>query len=310
LIAGSWAGSEGQARRSFRQIMADQQHETTSIGEYIGHHITFLANKKQEGILDLSVVHWDSVFWSVFLSAVFLTTFYMVARKATAGVPRGVQNFIEFVVEFVDDQVRQIYRGTSRLIAPLALTIFCCVFLFNFMDLVPVDLLPAAAYASGIPYMKVVPSTDLNVTFGLSITVFLLIIYYSIREKGIGGFIGEFTLHPFRMHNKFAQALIIPFNFILEFVPFLAKPVSLSLRLYGNLFAGEMIFLLIALFTLNWGLQNLLSVGGVLALFAQVVLGLLWSVFHILVITLQAFIFMVLTIIYLSMASEKPAGDH
>jgi F-type H+-transporting ATPase subunit a len=158
--------------------------------------------------------------------------------------------------------------------------------------------------------MKVVPSTDLNVTFGMSITVFLLIIYYSIRMKGLGGFIGEFTLHPFHMKNKVAQAFIIPFNFVLEFVPFLAKPVSLSLRLYGNLFAGEMIFLLIALFTLGWGAEQLLSVGGVVALIAQVVLGLVWALFHILVITLQAFIFMVLTIIYLSMASEKPAGEH
>lgn len=296
--------------------MADHAAEegSSQIGEYIGHHITFLANKKQEAVVDMSVIHWDSVFWSVFLSAVFLLTFYLVARKATAGVPRGMQNFIEFLVEFVDDQVRQIYRGHSKLIAPLALTIFCCVFLFNFMDLVPVDLIPAAAHAAGINYMKVVPSTDLNITFGLSITVFLLIIYYSIREKGVGGFIGEFTLHPFHFRNKVVQAFIIPFNFVLEFVPFLAKPVSLSLRLYGNLFAGEMIFLLIALFTLGWGLDqlatNLTSVGGWLAIIAQLLLGLLWALFHILVITLQAFIFMVLTIIYLSMASEKPAGEH
>jgi F-type H+-transporting ATPase subunit a len=292
--------------------MADHQveQEAPRIGEYIEHHITFLANKEQTAIVDFSVVHWDSVFWSVFLAAVFLGSFYLVARKATAGVPRGVQNFIEFIVEFVDDQVKQIYHGSSRLIAPLALTIFCWVFLFNFMDLVPVDLIPALAHGIGIPYMKVVPSTDLNITFGLSITVFLLIIYYSVRMKGLGGFIGEFTLHPFRARNKFVQALIIPFNFVLEFVPFLAKPISLSLRLYGNLFAGEMIFLLIALFTLGMGLEQLLSVGGIVAVLAQVLLGLAWSLFHILVITLQAFIFMVLTIIYLSMASEKPAGDH
>lgn len=280
-------------------------HAETSIGEYIEHHITFLANKEQHGVVDMSVVHWDSVFWSVFLALVFLGSFYMVARKATAGVPTGVQNFIEFIVEFVDGQVREIYHGTSRLIAPLALTIFCWVFLFNFMDIVPVDLLPWAAHHAGFSHMKVVPSTDLNITFGLSLTVFLLIIYYSIRMKGLGGFIGEFTLHPFQAKNKFVQALIIPFNFVLEFVPFLAKPVSLSLRLYGNLFAGEMIFMLIALFTLSAGLEQLLSVGGIIAIIAQVLLGLAWSLFHILVILLQAFIFMVLTIIYLSMASEK-----
>jgi F-type H+-transporting ATPase subunit a len=283
------------------------QHEAPSIGEYIRHHITFLANKEQTAVVDFSVVHWDSLFWSVFLALVFLGTFYMVARKATAGVPGGLQNFIEFVVEFVDNQVRETYQGTSRLIAPLALTIFCWVFLFNFMDIVPVDLIPAAAAAVGIPYMKVVPSTDLNITFGMSITVFLLIIYYSIRFKGIGGFVAEFTLHPFQAKNKLVQALIIPFNFVLEFVPFLAKPVSLSLRLYGNLFAGEMIFMLIALFTLSLGAEHLLSVGGIVAVIAQIILGLAWSLFHILVILLQAFIFMVLTIIYLSMASQKAA---
>jgi F-type H+-transporting ATPase subunit a len=162
----------------------------------------------------------------------------------------------------------------------------------------------------GLEHMKVVPSTDLNITFGMSITVFLLIIYYSIKVKGLGGFVGEFTLHPFTFKNKVVQALIIPFNFVLEFVPFLAKPVSLSLRLYGNLFAGEMIFMLIALFTLSMGAEHLLSFGGILAVVAQLILGLAWALFHILVITLQAFIFMVLTIIYLSMASTKPAAEH
>jgi F-type H+-transporting ATPase subunit a len=281
------------------------EHEAPSIGEYIRHHITFLSNKEQTAIVDFSVVHWDSVFWSVFLALVFLGSFWLVARKATSGVPGGVQNFIEFVVEFIDSQVRETYHGTSRLIAPLALTIFCWVFLFNFMDIVPVDLLPTAAKGMGFSHMKVVPSTDLNITFGMSITVFLLIIYYSIRFKGLGGFIGEFTLHPFQSRNKLVQALIMPFNFVLEFVPFIAKPVSLSLRLYGNMFAGEMIFMLIALFTLSLGFDKLLTFGGIGWVFAQVVLGLAWSLFHILIITLQAFIFMVLTIIYLSMASEK-----
>jgi len=282
------------------------EHETPSIGEYIGHHITFLANKKQTAVVDMSVIHWDSVFWSVLLAVVFAGTFFMVGRKATSGVPGKLQNFIELVVEFVDNQVREVYHGTSKLIAPLALTIFCWVFLFNFMDIVPVDLIPAIAESMGIHYMKVVPSTDLNITFGLSISVFILIIIYSIRFKGLGGFIGELTLHPFQAKNKVVQALIIPFNFVLEFVPFIAKPVSLSLRLYGNLFAGEMIFLLIALFTLSLGFESLLSFGGWVAIGAQILLGLAWAIFHILVITLQAFIFMVLTIIYLSMASEKP----
>jgi F-type H+-transporting ATPase subunit a len=281
------------------------EHEAPSIGEYIEHHNTFLSNKEQTGIIDFSVVHWDSVFWSVFLAVLFLGSFYMVARKSTVGVPGKVQNFIEFIVEFVDGQVREIYHGTSKLIAPMALTIFCWVFLFNFMDLVPVDLLPAVATGVGLSHMKVVPSTDLNIVFGMSLTVFALIIIYSIKMKGLGGFLGELTLHPFQSKNKLVQCILVPFNFVLEIVPFVAKPVSLALRLYGNLFAGEMIFILIALFTLSLGFEHLLSVGGIVATIAQILLGLAWSLFHILVILLQAFIFMVLTIIYLSMASEK-----
>jgi F-type H+-transporting ATPase subunit a len=281
------------------------EHATPTIGEYIRHHITFLANKEQKGIVDFTVIHWDSVFWSVFLAIVFAGTFYLVGRKATSGVPGKMQNFIELIVEFVDKQVREVYHGNSKLIAPLALTIFCWVFLFNFMDMVPVDLFPELAKGVGLHNMKVVPSTDLNVTFGMSLTVFLLIIFYSIKMKGLGGFIGELTLHPFQSKNKIVQALIIPINFVLEFVPFIAKPVSLSLRLYGNLFAGEMIFLLIALFTLSMGFGALLTFGGWVAIVSQTILGLGWAIFHILVVTLQAFIFMVLTIIYLSMASEK-----
>jgi F-type H+-transporting ATPase subunit a len=203
--------------------------------------------------------------------------------------------------------VRETYHGTSKLIAPLALTIFCWVLLFNCMDIMPVDFFPTLAAGAGLSHMKVVPSTDLNITFGLSITVFILIIYYSIRFKGFGGFIGELTLHPFQHKNKFVQALIIPFNFVLEFVPFIAKPVSLSLRLYGNMFAGEMIFLLIALFTLSLGFHGLTTFGGWVAVAAQLLLGTVWAVFHFLIGALQAFIFMILTIIYLSLASEKPA---
>jgi F-type H+-transporting ATPase subunit a len=281
------------------------EHEAQSTGEYIRHHITFLANKEQTAIVDFSVINWDSVSWSVFLALVFCVTFYLVARKSTAGVPGKVQNFIEFVVEFVDNLVRETYHGKSRLIAPLALTIFCWVFLFNCMDIMPVDFFPALAQGAGLSHMKVVPTTDLNITFGLSLTVFVLIIYYSIRFKGFGGFIGELTLHPFQHQNKFVQALIVPFNFVLEFVPFIAKPVSLSLRLYGNMFAGEMIFLLIALFTLSVGFHGLTSVGGWVAVLAQLLLGSVWAVFHFLIGGLQAYIFMILTIIYLSMASEK-----
>ncbi len=278
--------------------------EAPSATEYILHHQTFLSNKAPHGIVDFSVINYDTVFFSVLLGVLFLGLFGWVAARATSGVPGRLQNFIELIVKFVDDQVRDTYHGTSKLIAPLALTIFIWVFLFNFMDLVPVDLLPDVARAANLGHLKVVSSTDLNATFALSLTVFLLIIFYSIRMKGIGGFIGELTLHPFTAKNPLVQALLVPVNFLLESVTFLARPVSLSLRLYGNLYAGEMIFLLLAVLTLSHGLSNLISVGGIGGLIAHFALGLVWALFHILIITLQAFIFMVLTIVYLSMASE------
>jgi len=192
---------------------------------------------------------------------------------------------------------------TNKLLAPLALTIFCWVFLFNAMDVLPVDLLPYLAHHAGVEHLKVVPSTDLNITFAMSLTVFILIIYYSIKVKGLGGFISEFTMQPFAAKNPVVKVLLIPANLILEIVPFLARPISLSLRLYGNLFAGEMIFLLLAALTLH-GMSQLGSAGGWALLVAQIVLAFAWAVFHLLVITLQAFIFMVLTIVYLAMAQE------
>jgi F-type H+-transporting ATPase subunit a len=271
--------------------------------EYILHHQTFLSNKAPHGIVDFTVINYDTVFFSVALALLFFGFLWFVGRNATSGVPGRLQNFVEIIVAWVDQQVRDTFSGTSRLIAPLALTIFCWVFLFNFMDLVPVDLLPFAARGAGIEHLKVVPSTDLNATFALSLTVFALIIFYSIKMKGIGGFIGELTLQPFQAKNWFVQALLVPPNFILESVTFIARPISLSLRLYGNLYAGEMIFLLLAALTLP-GLAGLATVGGWLGVVAQLFLGLVWAVFHILIITLQAFIFMVLTIVYLAMANE------
>jgi F-type H+-transporting ATPase subunit a len=272
--------------------------------EYILHHQRFLSNKAPRGIIDFSVINYDTVFFSVLLAVVFFGLFWWVARRATTGVPGKLQNFIEIVVQFVDTQVRDSFHGSSRLIAPLALTIFCWVFLFNFMDLVPVDLLPAVARGAGFEHLKVVPSTDLNATFALSLTVFILIIFYSVKMKGLVGFISELTLQPFRARNVLVQALLVPVNFILESVTFLARPISLALRLYGNLYAGEMIFLLLAALTLSRGLGGLATVGGWLGLIAQFALGLLWAGFHVLIITIQAFIFMVLTIVYLSMAHE------
>ena len=272
--------------------------------DYIVHHETFLSNKVPHGIVDFTAINLDTVFFSVLLAVLFAASFYAVARRATTGIPGRFQLFVEVLVDFVDNQVRDTFHGSSKLIAPLALTIFAWILLFNIMDLVPVDLLPAAAHGAGLQHLKVVPSTDLNATFAMSLSVFALIIFYSIRMKGPLGFIAELTLHPFSSKNPFLQALLVPINFLLESVTLLARPVSLSLRLYGNLYAGEMIFLLIAVLTLSRGLEGLLTVGGWVAITVQIILGLIWSIFHVLIIVLQAFIFMVLTIVYLALASE------
>ena len=232
--------------------------------------------------------HLDSLFWSILLGFVFIFIFRKVAKNATSGVPSGLQNAVEAIVEFVDNSVRDSFHGKSRMIAPLALTIFVWIFFMNLMDLIPVDWIPGITTLFGIPYMKVVPSTDPNITLGMSLTVFGLIIFYTVKAKGMGGFIKELTLHPFSTDNKVAQAFLIPVNFILESVTLLAKPISLALRLFGNLYSGELIFILIAL------------VG-----YAQLPLHFVWAVFHIMVITLQAFVFMMLTIVYLSTAMES-----
>src|SRR5688572_12139814 len=202
--------------------MAAEHSGPASINDYIVHHLAFLANKEQTKMVDFSVIHWDSVFFSVLLALVFGGSFYLAARKATSGVPGKFQNFVELIVEFVDTQVKDTFHGSSRLIAPLALTVFCWVFLFNFMDLVPVDLLPWAAGHAGLSHLKVVPSTDLNVVFGMSITVFLLVIFFSAKIKGIG-FAKELLFHPF-------GPWMFPFNLILNLVEHIARPISLALR--------------------------------------------------------------------------------
>jgi F-type H+-transporting ATPase subunit a len=277
--------------------------QPTTANEYILHHLTFLQNKEPTGIVDFSVIHLDTVFFSVLLAMLFGGAFFFAARRATAGVPSGFQSFVELVVEFVDTQVKDTFHGTNALLAPLALTIFCWVLLFNAMDVLPVDLLPWIAHSAGVPHLKVVPSTDLNATFAMSLSVFILIIYYSIKCKGLGGFLGELTLQPFSAKNPVLKVLLMPANLLLEIVPLLARPISLSLRLYGNLFAGEMIFLLLAVLSLH-GVEQLSTASGWLFVVIQFLLALVWAIFHLLVITLQAFIFMVLTIVYLAMAQE------
>lgn len=241
--------------------------------------------------------HVDTLAVSVVLGLIFILLFRLAARKATSDQPGGLQNFVEVLVEFVDGSVKDTFHGRNPLIAPLALTIFVWVFLMNFMDLIPVDWLPMlAATIAGDPhlYFRVVPTTDPNATLGLALSVFALILFYSIKVKGIGGFIGELTLHPFGSKNIAVKILLIPVNFLLEFVTLIAKPISLALRLFGNLYAGELIFILIAI----------MYSGGVLLGGLGGVLQLAWAIFHILIIVLQAFIFMMLTIVYLSMAHE------
>jgi F-type H+-transporting ATPase subunit a len=272
--------------------------------EYIKHHLTNLTyGQKADGSWGIAhgaddikemgfwSINLDSMFFSIALGLAFLWIFRRAALKASTEAPTGLQNFIEMIIEFIDDSVRGSFSGKNPLVPPLALTIFIWIFLMNLMDLVAVDHIPWLASLVGIPYLKIVPSTDPNVTFAMALSVFVLVLYYSIKIKGPGGFFAELAFHPF---PKF----MMPFNLVLEGVSLIAKPVSLSLRLFGNLYAGEMIFILIALMY-SGGFGVLFISGGILQL--------VWALFHILIITLQAFIFMTLTIVYLDMASQT---DH
>jgi len=299
-------------------MTADATGEALTAAGYIKHHLTnwtygqfpdghlgFAHTAAEAKSMGFMAIHVDTMLWSITLGVFFLWLFRMAASKATTAVPSGLQNFVEWIVEFIDTSVRGSFTAKNNIVAPLALTIFIWVFLMNFMDLIPVDWLPSVAAWVGATffvadphhvYFKVVPSTDPNATFGMAIAVFILVTYYSIKIKGFGGFMGELTLQPFASKNKAIMVLFIPINFTLEFVSLIAKPISLALRLFGNMYAGEMIFILIALM-FNAGL-----VIGVFGGFLQ--LG--WAIFHILIITLQAFIFMTLTIVYLEMAHH----DH
>ena len=264
-----------------------------SASYYITHHLTNL--QAGEGFWTFNL---DTLFFSVVLGALFTVSFALVARRATAGVPGRMQNFVELLVRFVDTQVRDTFHGKSKLVAPLALTIFIWVFLMNFMDLVPVDLLPWLATLVGVHYLKVVPSTDINATFAMSLTVFLLLPIFAVKGKGVKGYLHECLTHPFN------TPFLSWFNLLLRLVEDLAKPISLSLRLFGNLYAGELIFILIALFSLGATLESFSELGTWALYLTQFTLGMIWALFHILVITLQAFIFMMLTIVYLSLAHD------
>lgn len=232
--------------------------------------------------------HVDSLAWSGIMGTMFVLVAALVARRATAGVPAGMLNFVEMVVEFVDGSVRDSFHGKSKLIAPLAMTIFCWIFIMSSIKLLPVDTAGLIAGALGLGYLKIVPTVDPNITLAMSFSVFLLIIAFSVKVKGVGGFFGELAFHPFEAKGV-AKLALVPVNLILEVVALLAKPVSLGLRLFGNMFAGEFVFILLAAMMGYW----------------QFVGAVPWAIFHLLVIPLQSFIFMILTIVYLSMASES-----
>ena len=289
--------------------------ENQTVSDYIVHHLTNLTYGKlpagferydgsivpeggvwtlahggaEASAMGFNAIHVDSMIWSIGLGIVFCWLFRKVAKQAETGTPSGWVNFAEMIVEFVDNTVKDTFHGRNPLVAPLALTIFVWVFLMNLMDLVPVDLVPHTLMLLGVEYHKIVPSTDPNITMGMAVGIFILMLYYSIKIKGFG-FVKELTLNPFN------HPVFIPVNLFMEVVGLLAKPFSLGLRLFGNMYAGEMIFILIAA----------LYSAGVLWMAPAGLMQIGWAIFHILVITLQAFIFMVLTIVYLSMAHE----DH
>jgi F-type H+-transporting ATPase subunit a len=285
--------------------MEEEGHAAETSGQYIEHHLTNLQvcrrdgewvwNHCQAGLVDFTTINVDSMAFALILGLVFTVLFRRVAKGATSGVPGKLQTAIEMLVGIVEDSVRGTFQHQNKLVAPLALTIFAWVFLMNLMDLIPVDWLPWVAGGTGIEYLKVVPTTDINITFAMSISVFILVLYYSVKIKGVGGFLKELTFHPLPPPTKgatiIAAPILIVFNFVLESVSLLAKPLSLSLRLFGNMYAGEVIFILIALLGLY-----------------QLPLHFAWAVFHILVITLQAYIFMMLTIVYLNQAHDT--GEH
>ncbi|QCI19591.1 MAG: F0F1 ATP synthase subunit A [Buchnera aphidicola (Brevicoryne brassicae)] len=261
--------------------------------KYISHHLNHLqidlSSFKIVEPGEISPHYWilniDSIFFSLVLGSFFLGLFYLIGKKITIGVPGKLQAFIELIFDFISSNVKSMFQGNNSLIAPLSLTIFIWVFLMNLMDLVPIDFLPfISKKVFDLPAMRIVPSADINITLSMSLGVFVLILFYSIKIKGFSGFLKELTLQPFN------HPVFFIFNFILEFVSLLSKPISLGLRLFGNMYAGEMIFILIA---------------GLLPWWSQCFLNVPWAIFHILIITLQAFIFMVLTIVYLSMASQS-----
>jgi len=276
--------------------------QAPTAGEYIVHHLAHLQNKKPEGPFDLSVFNYDSLFFSILLGIVTCWILWAAARKATSGVPGRFQAAVELLVEMVENQAKGIVHSAEsrKLVSPLALTVFVWIFLLNAMDLLPVDLLPAiwhvAGPALGLPdYMRVVPTADLSITMGLSAGVLLVCLFYNVKIKGLGGWIHELFSAPFGSHP-----VLWPFNFAMQMIEFVAKTVSHGMRLFGNMYAGELIFMLIALMG---GAFSLSATGLALAV-GHIIAGSAWAIFHILIITLQAFVFMMLTLVYIGQAHD------
>ncbi len=284
--------------------MAAEQHGPTA-GEYIVHHLTHLQNKPMQGVIDFSVFNLDSIFWSVLLGVIGTWLLWKAARSATSGVPGRFQAAVEILVEMVDNQAKGIIHNANsrKLVAPLALTVFVWIFLMNAMDLLPVDLIPriwewiygAAGHDPHHAYMRVVPTADLSTTLGLSVSVLLVCIAYNITIKGMGGWVHELFTAPFGAHP-----LLWPVNFLMQMIEFAAKTVSHGMRLFGNMYAGELVFMLIALM----GGAAAMSLSGILLPIGHVIAGTIWAIFHILIITLQAFIFMMLTLVYVGQAHD------
>ncbi|GAB4565949.1 MAG: F0F1 ATP synthase subunit A [Rhizobacter sp.] len=276
---------------------AGTEHAPTA-GEYIIHHLHHLQNKTQTAVVDFTVINFDSVFFSVVLGTLGCWLLWLAARKATSGRPGRFQAAVEILVEMVDSQAKGIiHNATSRkLVSPLALTVFVWIFLMNAMDMLPVDLLPwVNEHTIGLPYLRVVPTADLSITMGLSLGVLILVLIYNVKIKGLGGFIHELFAAPFG--DKW---FLYPVNFLMQMIEFVARTVSHGMRLFGNMYAGELIFMLIALM----GGGFVLSGTGIALFLGHIVAGTVWTIFHILIITLQAFVFMMLTLVYLGQAHD------
>ncbi|HKX40985.1 MAG TPA: F0F1 ATP synthase subunit A [Burkholderiaceae bacterium] len=293
------------------------EHAGPTAGEYIGHHLTHLRSHEQTNIADFSILNWDSVFWSVLLGVLGLFFLWRVAKKVTSGVPGRTQAAVEILLEMVDNQAKAIVHNAQsrKFVGPLALTVFIWIFLMNSMDFLPVDFIPriweaiygAAGHDPHHAYQRVVPTADLSITLGMSIAVLLICLYYNLKIKGLGGWGHELISAPFGSVKLSGNplswigfALMSVANFAMQIVEFFAKTLSHGMRLFGNMYAGELVFMLIALM----GGAGLASASGIVLWIGHIVAGTAWAIFHILIVALQAFIFMMLTLVYVGQAHD------